>query len=251
MSPTDRPEGRLGPIAVIIPTYNERDNIELIVTRVRTSVPSADILIVDDNSPDGTGEIADKLAAGDESVHVMHRQGKSGLGVAYIAGFRWALERGYGVLVEMDADGSHDPQDLPRMLDALESSDLVIGSRYVPGGTVVNWPKSREVLSRGANTYVKLLLGIGVRDATGGYRAYRARTLQTIGLDEVDSQGYCFQIDLTLRTVEQRLKVSEVPITFTERARGASKMSRAIIVEALWRVTQWGLAGRGRRKARL
>ena len=247
-SPIGRDDA-LGPVAVIIPTYNERDNIELIVARVRKAVPAADLLIVDDNSPDGTGEIADKLAADDGRIHVMHRQGKGGLGAAYIAGFGWGLSNGYGVLVEMDADGSHDPADLPRMLTALESSDLVIGSRYVPGGTVVNWPKSREALSRGANLYVKLLLGIGVRDATGGYRAYRASTLRAIGLDRVDSQGYCFQIDLTLRTVEHRLKVTEVPITFTERARGASKMSRAIIAEALWKVTQWGLSGRGRRKA--
>lgn len=232
---------------MIIPTYNERDNIELIVSRVRNSTPAAHILIVDDNSPDGTGEIADKIAADDQSVHVMHRQGKAGLGVAYIAGFRWALEQGYGVLVEMDADGSHDPADLPAMLAALTSADLVIGSRYVPGGTVVNWPKSREALSRGANLYVKLMLGIGVRDATGGYRAYRADVLRAMNLDEVDSQGYCFQIDLTLRTVEQGLRVAEVPITFTERARGASKMSRAIVVEALLSVTRWGLSGRGRR----
>ena len=246
MNASERPGGALGPVAVIIPTYNERDNIELIVSRVRTSVPDADILIVDDNSPDGTGDIADKLAANDQCVHVLHRQGKSGLGVAYIAGFRWALEHDYGVLVEMDADGSHDPADLPAMLAALPSADLVIGSRYVPGGTVVNWPKSREFLSRGANLYVKLMLGIGVRDATGGYRAYRADTLRAIALDQVGSQGYCFQIDLTLRTVEQRLKVAEVPITFTERARGASKMSRSIVLEALWRVTQWGLSGRGR-----
>ncbi len=246
MNASERPGGALGPVAVIIPTYNERDNIELIVSRVRTSVPDSDILIVDDNSPDGTGDIADKLAANDQRVHVLHRQGKSGLGVAYIAGFRWALEHDYGVLVEMDADGSHDPADLPAMLAALPSADLVIGSRYVAGGTVVNWPKSREFLSRGANLYVKLMLGIGVRDATGGYRAYRADTLRAIALDQVDSQGYCFQIDLTLRTVEQRLKVAEVPITFTERARGASKMSRSIVLEALWRVTQWGLSGRGR-----
>lgn len=247
MNPTERPGSQLGPVAVIIPTYNERDNIELIVSRVRNSTPAAHILIVDDNSPDGTGEIADKIAADDQSVHVMHRQGKAGLGVAYIAGFRWALEQGYGVLVEMDADGSHDPADLPAMLAALTSADLVIGSRYVPGGTVVNWPKSREALSRGANLYVKLMLGIGVRDATGGYRAYRADVLRAMNLDEVDSQGYCFQIDLTLRTVEQGLRVAEVPITFTERARGASKMSRAIVVEALLSVTRWGLSGRGRR----
>ncbi|HUD38354.1 MAG TPA: polyprenol monophosphomannose synthase [Streptosporangiaceae bacterium] len=238
-------------MAVIIPTYNERDNLELIVTRVRASVPTADLLIVDDNSPDGTGEIADKLAAADTRIHVMHREGKSGLGTAYIAGFGWAQENGYGVMVEMDADGSHDPADLPKMLTALESADLVIGSRYVPGGTVVNWPKSREALSRGANVYVRLVLGISVHDATGGYRAYRADTLSAIGLDTVDSQGYCFQIDLTMRAIKAGRTVTEVPITFTERARGASKMSRGIIIEALWRVARWGVSSRlGRDTAR-
>jgi dolichol-phosphate mannosyltransferase len=241
--------GPLGQVAVVIPTYNERDNLESIVTRVRTSVPAADVLVVDDNSPDGTGEIADKLALSDAHVHVLHRPGKSGLGTAYIAGFGWALERGYGVLVEMDADGSHDPQDLVRMLAALESADLVIGSRYVPGGKLVNWPRSREALSRGANVYTRLMLRIGVHDATGGYRAYRESTLRALGLEEVDSQGYCFQIDLTLRTVQEGFTVTEVPITFTERARGASKMSHAIIAEALWRVAQWGVAGRlGKRR---
>lgn len=230
-------------MAVIIPTYNERDNLEPIISRVRSAVPDADVLVVDDGSPDGTGEIADKLATSDSQIHVMHRQSKAGLGAAYIAGFGWALERGYGVLVEMDADGSHDPAQLPLLLSALDGADLVIGSRYVPGGTTVNWPKSREFLSRGANTYVRLMLRIGVHDATGGYRAYRASTLRAIGLDEVESQGYCFQIDLTLRTKESGREITEVPITFTERARGASKMSRAVIAEALIRVAQWGVAG--------
>jgi dolichol-phosphate mannosyltransferase len=249
LTSSERLAAPLGRVAVIIPTYNERDNLELIVTRLRAAVPAVDILIVDDNSPDGTGEIADKLAASDNQIHVMHRQGKSGLGTAYIAGFRWALGNGYGVMVEMDADGSHDPADLPEILTALGSADLVVGSRYVPGGTVVNWPKSREVLSRGANVYVRLMLGIAVHDATGGYRAYRAQTLRDINLDEVDSQGYCFQIDLTLRVISQGGTVAEVPITFTERTRGASKMSQAIIVEALWRVARWGVAARlGRRK---
>jgi dolichol-phosphate mannosyltransferase len=236
---------------VIIPTYNERDNLEPIITRVRAAVPDADILVVDDNSPDGTGEIADKLAALDPQVHVLHREGKAGLGAAYIAGFGWCLERGYGVLIEHDADGSHDPADLPSMLAALEDADLVIGSRYVPGGTVVNWPRSREALSRGGNVYVRLMLGIGVRDATAGFRAYRAGTLRAIGLDEIMSQGYCFQIDLTLRTAQEGFTITEVPITFTERARGASKMSKAIVAEALWRVTLWGIAGRlGRHRRR-
>jgi dolichol-phosphate mannosyltransferase len=250
LTSSERLTAPLGPVAVIIPTYNERDNLELIVTRVRASAPPVDILIVDDNSPDGTGEIADKLAASDTRIHVMHRQGKSGLGTAYIAGFSWALENGYGVMVEMDADGSHDPADLAKMLTALESADLVIGSRYVPGGTVVNWPKSREALSRGGNLYVRLMLGISVHDATGGYRAYRADTLRRLSLGDVDSQGYCFQIDLTIRVINTGGEVAEVPIIFTERTRGASKMNRSIIVEALWRVAKWGLAARFRGQRR-
>jgi len=246
---TEPPAVPLGPVAVIIPTYNERDNLEAIVGRVRTAVRDAHVLVVDDGSPDGTGEIADKLAASDPHVHVMHRAGKSGLGTAYIAGFTWGLENGYQVLVEQDADGSHDPADLPQMLAALADGDLVIGSRYVPGGTVVNWPKSREILSRAANIYVRMMLGIGVHDATAGFRAYRAETLRAIGLDEVESQGYCFQVDLTLRTAEQGMVIREVPITFTERTKGASKMSRAVVAEALWRVAQWGIAKRlGRRR---
>jgi dolichol-phosphate mannosyltransferase len=246
---TERQEGPLGRVAVIVPTYNERENLEPIVARVRASVADADILVVDDSSPDGTGEVADKLVASDRHVHVLHRRGKSGLGSAYIDGFGWALERGYGVLVEMDADGSHDPAELPSLLAALEHADLVIGSRWVPGGTVLNWPKSREFLSRGANTYARIMLGIGIRDATAGYRAYRARTLRAAGLDQVLSRGYCFQIDLVLRALRAGLTVTEVPITFTERTRGASKMSKAIVAEALWRVTQWGIAARlrGRR----
>ena len=244
MTPTERPGGPLGRVVVIVPTYNERENLEPIVARVRASAADADILVVDDNSPDGTGEIADKLAASDPHVHVLHRQAKAGLGSAYITGFGWALQRGYGVLVEMDADGSHDPAELPALLAALDHADLVIGSRWVPGGTVLNWPKSREVLSRGANTYARIMLGFGIRDATAGYRAYRADTLRAITLEQVVSRGYCFQIDLVLRAVRAGLTVTEVPITFTERTRGASKMSRAIMAEAFWRVAQWGIAAR-------
>jgi dolichol-phosphate mannosyltransferase len=231
-------------VAVIMPTYNERANIEATAGRVRHAVPDADLLVVDDSSPDGTGELADKLAAEDPHIHVLHRDRKAGLGAAYIAGFRWALEHGYGVVVEMDADGSHLPEELPRLLGALADADLVLGSRYVPGGTVVNWPKSRELLSRGGNTYARLMLGISLKDATGGYRAYRASTLRKIGLDEVESQGYCFQIDLAMRAIRAGLKVTEVPITFVERVHGKSKMSRAVVAEALWRVTVWGVTGR-------
>jgi dolichol-phosphate mannosyltransferase len=238
------PGTAVGPVAVVVPTYNERDNIESIVGRVRAAVPDADLLVVDDNSPDGTGEVADKLAAADSHVHVLHRPGKAGLGTAYIAGFRWALARGYGAIVEMDADGSHRPEELPTLLAALADADLVLGSRWVPGGTVRNWPKSRELLSRGANLYTRLMLRINVKDATAGYRAYRAATLQRIGLDDVQSQGYCFQIDLVLRTIRAGLAVTEVPITFVERVHGASKMSRSIVMEAFWRVAVWGLTGR-------
>jgi dolichol-phosphate mannosyltransferase len=235
-------------VLVIIPTYNERDNLEAIVARVRAAVPEVDVLVVDDASPDGTGELADRLATGDERVHVLHRPGKEGLGVAYIAGFRWGMDRGFDVLVEMDADGSHQPEELPRLLSALEGNDLVIGSRWVRGGRVENWPLRREFLSRGANTYSRLMLGIPVHDATAGFRAYRATTLRKIGIDDVASQGYCFQVDLTLRTVRAGLRVAEVPITFVERTHGASKMSRAVFVEALRRVTWWGLSHRlGRR----
>ncbi len=244
MTFTSPERGPIGHVAVVIPTYNELANLEDIVTRVRAAVPAADILVVDDNSPDGTGELADKLAADDDHIRVLHRAGKGGLGAAYVAGFGWALERGYGTLAEMDADGSHDPADLPRLLAALADADLVVGSRWVPGGVVVNWPKSREILSRGGNAYTRLMLGIRVHDATGGYRAYRAGTLRVIDLPQVQSQGYCFQIDLTLRTARAGLEIREVPITFTERTRGASKMSRAIVAEALWRVTQWGLRQR-------
>jgi dolichol-phosphate mannosyltransferase len=239
--------GPIGHVLVVIPTYNELTNLESIVGRVRAAVPAADILVVDDNSPDGTGDLADKLALGDDHVRVLHRPGKNGLGAAYIAGFGWAMERGYGTLVEMDADGSHDPAELPGMLTALQDADLVIGSRYVPGGVVRNWPRSREVLSRGGNVYVRLMLGISVRDATGGYRAYRADTLRAIGLDQVESQGYCFQVDLTRRTAAAGMIIREVPITFTERVRGASKMSNAIVREAFWRVAQWGVGQRVRR----
>ncbi|MER6504677.1 polyprenol monophosphomannose synthase [Streptomyces sp. NPDC001455] len=239
--------GPLGRTLVIIPTYNEAENIKPIVSRVRAAVPEADILVADDNSPDGTGKVADEIAAEDEQVRVLHREGKEGLGAAYLAGFRWGMERGYGVLVEMDADGSHQPEELPRLLTALKGADLVLGSRWVPGGRVVNWPKSREMISRGGSTYSRILLGLRTRDVTGGYRAFRAETLKGIGLDRVASQGYCFQVDLARRAVEAGYHVVEVPITFVDREIGDSKMSRDILVEALWRVTSWGVATRTNR----
>ncbi|MFD7749258.1 polyprenol monophosphomannose synthase [Streptomyces sp. NPDC059694] len=236
--------GPLGKVLVIIPTYNEAENIGPIVARVRTAVPDADILVADDNSPDGTGKAADELAAADDQVHVLHRKGKEGLGAAYLAGFAWGRENGYGVLVEMDADGSHQPEELPRLLTALKGADLVLGSRWVPGGRVVNWPKSREVISRGGSLYSRLALGLSVRDVTGGYRAFRTGTLDGLGLGEVASQGYCFQVDLARRAVEAGYHVVEVPITFVDREIGDSKMSRDILVEALWRVTGWGITSR-------
>ena len=236
----------LGRVLVVIPTYNEAANLEPVLTRLRSAVPEADVLVVDDASPDGTGAIADRLAAADHGVHVLHRTGKAGLGIAYIAGFRWALSAGYDAVVEMDADGSHAPEELPRLLAALRDADLVIGSRWVPGGEVRNWPMSRLLLSRGASLYTRVLLRYPVRDATAGYRVYRRTVLEQLELDEVASQGYCFQIDLGWKTWRTGFRVVEVPITFTEREVGQSKMSRAIVTEALWRVAVWGLTSRSR-----
>jgi dolichol-phosphate mannosyltransferase len=232
-------------VLVIIPTYQERENIEAVVGRVLASVPRAHVLVVDDGSPDGTGKIADALADDDARVHVLHRAAKAGLGAAYIAGFDWALDAGYDVLVEMDADGSHAPEQLPRLLGALDRADLVLGSRWVPGGSAVNWPRRRELLSRGGSLYSRLALGIQVRDATGGYRAFRRGVLENIDYAAVASQGYCFQVDLARRAIDGGHRVVEVPITFLERERGESKMSGAIVREALWRVTQWGIVHRG------
>lgn len=234
---------------VIIPTFNERESLPRALERTRAAVPEADILVADDNSPDGTGAVADAAAAADAHVHVLHRPGKQGLGRAYVAGFQWALERGYDLVVEMDADGSHRPEQLPDLLRRVHRPDapaLVIGSRWVPGGEVVNWPRHRELLSRGANTYVRLMLGLPVRDATAGFRVFRAETLAGLPLGEIESQGYCFQVDMTWRVHRAGGRVAEVPISFVERAEGVSKMSRAIITEALVRTTVWGLTHRAR-----
>lgn len=229
-------------VLVVIPTYNEVDNLELVIDRVRASVPTADVLVVDDGSPDGTGALADRVAAHDEHVHVLHRLAKRGLGAAYIAGFEWGLGRAYDVLVEMDADGSHLPEQLPRLLGALGPGvGLVIGSRWVPEGRVVNWPQRRMLLSRTGNTYARWMLGLHLRDATAGYRAFHSQTLRQIDLASMDSQGYCFQVELALRTAEAGLLIVEVPITFVERIHGDSKMDGDIVREALVRVTQWGL----------
>ena len=229
---------------VIIPTYNEAGNVEEIVGRVRSAAPAADVLVVDDNSPDGTGKLADALAGAVQDLDRRVGAGKEGLGAAYLAGFAWALARDYGVLVEMDADGSHQPEDLPRMLTALADADLVLGSRWVPGGSVVNWPKQRLLLSRGGNTYARMALGVPIKDITGGYRAFRRGTLLGLELGEIASQGYCFQVDLAWQAVRHGFRVVEVPITFVERVNGTSKMSRGIVGEALWRVTGWGIRSR-------
>jgi dolichol-phosphate mannosyltransferase len=235
----------LEPVLVVIPTYNERENITPIIDRLRGALPKAHVLVVDDGSPDGTGEIVDKLAAADERVHVMHRTEKAGLGMAYVAGFQWGLDRDYAVIVEMDADGSHSPEDLPRIIDALADADLSIGSRYVPGGRTVNWPKRRFLLSKGANLYSRVWLGAKVNDMTAGFRAYRRATLEKLKLHNVASAGYCFQIDMTWRTIEAGFTVVEVPITFTEREIGVSKMDGAVVREALLRVFKWGVRLRG------
>ncbi|MDR0959918.1 MAG: polyprenol monophosphomannose synthase [Propionibacteriaceae bacterium] len=233
----------LGKVLVCIPTYNEIDNIAPITERILAAVPAADILIIDDNSPDGTGEAADRLADSDPRVHVMHRTTKNGLGAAYLAGFRWGLERDYGVLVEHDADGSHQPEQLPSLLEALEDADMVKGSRYVPGGSVVNWPKSRELLSRGGSLWTRFVVGIPVHDITGGFNAFRADALRLI-LDDITSVGYNIQVDLTWHALQRGLRVVEVPIEFIQRERGESKMSGAIVAEGFVRTTAWGLKHR-------
>jgi len=235
---------------MVIPTYNEADNIAWVVGRLRVAEPSVDVLVVDDNSPDGTGDRADELAASDPAIHVLHRPAKAGLGAAYLAGFGWALEAGYDVVGEMDADGSHQPEQLHRLLDALagldggEGADLVIGSRWIPGGSVVNWPLRREALSRGGNLYVRMLLGISIRDATAGFRVFRRHALEKIDLSSVESTGYVFQTDLVTRCLRAGLTVREVPIEFVERVRGDSKMSGAVAAESLRRITRWGLRER-------
>lgn len=244
----------LGRCVMVVPTYNESENIEWIVGRLRAAQPGVDVMVVDDNSPDGTGDIADRLAAADEAISVVHRSEKTGLGAAYLNGFDVALAAGYDVIGEMDADGSHQPEQLHRLLDALHDADLVIGSRYVPGGSVVNWPFQRLLLSRGGNLYVRLLLGIKVKDATAGFRVFRRTTLERIDLPDVLSTGYVFQTDLAFRTVSRGMKVVEVPIEFIERVRGDSKMSGPVASESLKLITRWGVSERiaqaRRRRAR-
>ncbi|MFC9917427.1 polyprenol monophosphomannose synthase [Agromyces binzhouensis] len=241
-----------GPL-VVIPTYDERENLPGIIARVRAAVPTASVLVVDDGSPDGTGELADEMAAEDAAVDVLHRRGKEGLGAAYLAAFDWALQRGFDPIVQLDADGSHLPEQLPALLDALEATDaagrapdVVIGSRWVPGGSVVNWPRRRIWLSKTGNTYSQWMLGLPVKDATAGYRAYRAGALHALHLEDVHTRGYGFQVDMTWHAVMAGLRVVEAPVTFVERERGRSKMSAAIVIEAMARVTAWGIARRFR-----
>ncbi len=246
---TDASVPGLGRVVMVVPTYDEADNLAWIVGRLRAAQPDVHVLVVDDNSPDGTGKIADELAAADDAVSVVHRTEKGGLGAAYKHGFRVALDAGYDVIGEMDADGSHQPEQLHLLLDALRDADLVIGSRWVPGGSVVNWPFRRELLSRGGNLYVRLLLGVKVRDATAGYRLFRRTTLEAIDLASVESTGYVFQTDMVTRCLRLGLRVCEVPIEFVERIRGDSKMSGQVAVESLRRVTTWGLRERRRQVA--
>ncbi|WP_344342511.1 polyprenol monophosphomannose synthase [Agrococcus versicolor] len=230
---------------VLVPTYDERESLPVTLGRLLAAVPDADVLVIDDGSPDGTGALADAMAEGDPRISVLHRAEKRGLGAAYVAGFHEALARGYDVVVEMDADGSHPPERLPAMLASVAAgADLAIGSRWIPGGSVVDWPMHRQALSRGANAYARLLLGIDVHDMTAGFRAYRASLVRAIDLEAIDSRGYAFQIEMTIAAADAGARIDEVPIAFAERAAGVSKMSSAIVVEALVKVTGWGVGRR-------
>jgi dolichol-phosphate mannosyltransferase len=242
---------RSGPVWVILPTYNEAGNIERMVEAVGPKLSADDrILIVDDNSPDGTGRIADGLAADDPRVEVLHRPGKQGLGPAYIAGFRRALEGGAGLVVQMDADFSHDPAYLPRMIAASALADLVVGSRYVPGGGITEWGAARRLISRGGSLYSRVVLGVPVRDLTGGFKCFRREVLESIELNTVNASGYSFQVEMTYRVLKAGFEVIEVPITFRERQAGSSKMSNSIVIEAAWRVPAIRISSFGRRGRR-
>jgi dolichol-phosphate mannosyltransferase len=233
-------------VLVVVPTYNERVNVPLIVPAILGQDPRIDVLVVDDNSPDGTGELADRLAAENPRVHVLHRGQKEGLGKAYIAGFRWALDHGYDLVFEMDADFSHDPRFLPTFLDAIQDADLVIGSRYKTGVNVINWPISRLLLSLGANQYARLVTGLPLADSTGGFKCFRRQVLEAIPLDRVRSNGYAFQIEMSYRAWKKGFRLKEVPIVFTDRVEGQSKMNRKIVREAVWMVWWLRLLSLGR-----
>jgi dolichol-phosphate mannosyltransferase len=233
---------------VIIPTYNERDNVEAIADAVLASTPRCEVLVVDDGSPDGTGEIADRLQAENERAHVLHRKAKEGLGRAYIAGFQWALERDFQFILEMDADFSHPPADVRRLIEAAENADLVLGSRYIEGIRVINWPLHRLILSRGAAMYVRFITGMIFTDPTGGFKCFRRAVLETIPLEQVRSNGYSFQIEMTHLAWQLGFAVREIPIVFDERRSGDSKMNSAIVREALWMVWKIWFNARLRRK---
>lgn len=233
-------------VLVVVPTYNERLNVPLIVPAILGQDPRIEVLVVDDSSPDGTGELADQLAAGDPRVHVLHRSQKEGLGKAYIAGFRWALDHGYDLIFEMDADFSHDPRFLPTFLDAIQDADLVIGSRYKTGVNVINWPISRLLLSLGANQYARLVTGLPLADSTGGFKCFRRRVLEAIPLERVRSNGYAFQIEMSYLAWRKGFRLKEIPIVFTDRVEGQSKMNRKIVREAVWMVWWLRLRSLGR-----
>lgn len=230
----------MNPTLVVIPTYNESENLPSILERTLSN-DGVDVLVVDDNSPDGTGGIADLIAQRDSRVHVMHREAKQGLGRAYLAGFEWALERDYSKVFEMDADGSHPPEKVTEMVELLESFDMVIGSRWVEGGSVVNWPWYRLLMSQAGNSYTRFMLNLSVLDASGGFRGFRAGALRGVGLDTIDARGYIFQIETLKRVLDEQMSVVETPITFAQRTAGKSKMNFAIALESLLKVTQWGL----------
>jgi dolichol-phosphate mannosyltransferase len=234
----------LGPVLVVIPTYQERENLRSVLTRLHAAVPDAEVLVVDDASPDGTGELADEMAAADPRIRVLHRPGKAGLGAAYLAGFARALEGGYQLVVEMDADGSHAPEDLPALLDAAADADLVLGSRYVPGGSTRNWGLVRRLISRGGSVYTALFLRMGVHDPTGGFKCFRRAVLERLDLDAITPRGYAFQIEMTYRAKQAGFTVVEIPITFVDREVGQSKMSRSVVLEAIWRVPLLRMSGK-------
>ena len=220
---------------VVVPTYNEAKNIEQLIPLILEQDPRLEILVVDDNSPDGTGAVVDRIASSNPRVHALHREGKLGLGTAYIAGFRWALERGYDFIFEMDADFSHDPKHLPEFLNAIEGADLVLGTRYLDRRvTVVNWPVTRLLLSYFANIYARVITGMKLWDATGGFKCFRRQVLEAIDLDSVASNGYAFQIEVSFRAFRRGFKIAEIPIVFVDRTEGTSKMSGAIVREAVW-----------------
>jgi dolichol-phosphate mannosyltransferase len=221
---------------VVVPTYNERVNLSLIVPLILQQDARIEVLVVDDNSPDGTGQLADEMAAANRRIHVLHRPSKAGLGKAYLAGFRWALECGYDFIFEMDADFSHDPKFLPEFLQAIETADLVIGSRYRAGVNVINWPISRLLLSLGANEYARRVTGLPLTDSTGGFKCFRRRVLEAIDFERVRSNGYSFQIEMTFRAWKKGFRLVEIPIVFTDRVEGQSKMNKRIVREAIWMV---------------